>query len=375
MIIKTVNSGLPAAAVLLSSLLCRICHLRILTHFSITFVINPSSIIDMNSRRSFIKKTLFSSALIFPGAIGFGKNSPALRRGSLPNPRKPLILSTWNHGVAANDKAWEILESIGSILDAVEEGVRVTEADPSSLSVGLNGHPDREGIVTLDASIMKGDGSCGSVSFVRQIKHPVTLARKVMEKTPHVMLSGEGARQFALAEGMPLQEEKLSPGAQKAYEEWEKTSEYRPVINIENHDTIGMIGLDADGQLAGSCTTSGLSYKMHGRVGDSPIIGAGLYVDNEAGAATATGMGEAIIKICGSFLIVELMRQGRSPQEACEEAVRRLISKNEDIENIQAGFLAVNTDGEYGAYAVHPGFNYAMHHNEGKALVDSESRF
>jgi len=223
---------------------------------------------------------------------------------------------------------------------------------------------------------MKGSGECGSVAFVRRIKHPITLARKVMENTPHVMLVGEGAQQFAVSEGMPLEDEELHPDAKKAYEEWLKEAEYRPVINRENHDTIGMIGMDADGSMAGSCTTSGLSYKMHGRVGDSPIIGAGLYVDQQAGAATATGMGESIIKICGSFLAVELMRQGRTPQEACDEVVRRLIEKNrEDIDDIQAGFIAMNSEGNYGASAVRPGFNFAMHHSVGNSMVDSGSHF
>lgn len=326
----------------------------------------------MAGRRKFIKHSLLTTALGVPGFIN-GKNLFASDKG--PS-HKPMILSTWNHGMAANDKAWEVLTSgNGSVLDAVEQGVRVTEMDLSNLSVGLQGLPDREGIVTLDASIMKGDGSCGSVSFVRQIKHPITLARKVMEKTPHVMLSGEGAQLFAVAEGMPLEKEVLSPAAESAYEEWKVKSEYKPIINIENHDTIGMIGLDEHGKMAGSCTTSGLAYKMHGRVGDSPIIGAGLYVDDEVGAATATGLGESIIRVCGSFLIVELMRQGRSPQEACEEAVRRLISKNKNIKDIQAGFLALNKEGEYGAYAVHPGFNFALHHKKSQSLVDSKSKF
>jgi N4-(beta-N-acetylglucosaminyl)-L-asparaginase len=325
----------------------------------------------MNGRRKFLRKSLISSSLIMPlsweaAPFGVGKNSEK---------HKPLILSTWNHGMPANDRAWEVLQESGSILDAVEEGVKITELDLTNLSVGLQGLPDREGIATLDASIMKGDGSCGSVAFVRQIKHPISLARKVMENTPHVMLAGEGARQFAIAEGFPVENEVLSPGAERAYLEWKKKSEYKPIINIENHDTIGMIGLDANGMMAGSCTTSGLAFKMHGRVGDSPIIGAGLYVDDEVGAATATGLGESIIRICGSFLIVELMRQGRTPQEACEEAVRRLIAKNRGIENIQAGFLALNKDGEYGAYAVQPGFNFARHHREGQALVDAKSKF
>jgi N4-(beta-N-acetylglucosaminyl)-L-asparaginase len=253
--------------------------------------------------------------------------------------------------------------------------VRNTELDLENLSVGLQGLPDREGITTLDASIMLGDGSCGSVAFVRQVKHPISLARAVMEKTPHVMLAGEGARQFAIAQGFPMEKEKLSPKAQVEYDKWRVTSQYKPIINIENHDTIGMIGLDASGKLAGSCTTSGLAYKMHGRIGDSPIIGAGLFVDDEVGAATATGLGESIIRICGSFLIVELMRQGRSPQAACEEAVRRLVAKNKNIKDIQAGFLAINKDGEVGAYSVHPGFNYAQATESGNVLIDAASHF
>ncbi|MBN7812717.1 N(4)-(beta-N-acetylglucosaminyl)-L-asparaginase [Algoriphagus sp. H41] len=326
----------------------------------------------MSQRRKFIKQSLLGSAIFLPGVASAHLASET--RQPIAGD-KPLILSTWNHGLPANADAWAKLKAGGSILDAVEAGVKNTELDLTNLSVGLQGLPDREGIATLDASIMTGDGACGSVAFVRQIKHPISLARAVMEKTPHVMIVGEGARQFAIAQGFPLEEEKLSPNAQKAYDKWKVTSQYKPIINIENHDTIGMIGLDADGKLAGSCTTSGLAYKMHGRVGDSPIIGAGLYVDDEVGAATATGLGESIIRICGSFLIVELMRQGRTPQEACEEAVRRLISKNKDIKDIQAGFLAINKEGETGAFAVHPGFNFAKATNSGNVMVDSGSHF
>ncbi len=241
----------------------------------------------MSQRRKFIKQSILGSALFLPGVAA----SCAQKEDKNPSTgEKPLILSTWNHGVPANADAWSKLKETGSILDAVEAGVRNTELDMGNLSVGLQGLPDREGITTLDASIMTGDGACGSVAFVRQIKHPITLARAVMEKTPHVMLVGEGARQFAIAQGFPLEEEILSPQAQIEYDKWKVTSQYKPIINIENHDTIGMIGIDANGKLAGSCTTSGLAYKMHGRVGDSPIIGAGLFVDDEVGAATATGL-------------------------------------------------------------------------------------
>ena len=326
----------------------------------------------MSQRRKFIKKTLFGSAVLIPGV---NQALPIFQPSSRPADG-PLILSTWNHGIPANAAAISAYKQTGSIVDAVEIGVKDTELDMENLSVGLQGLPDREGITTLDASIMTGDGSCGSVAFVRQVKHPISLARAVMEKTPHVMLAGEGARQFAISQGFPIEEEKLSPKAQKAYDEWKKTSKYKPVINIENHDTIGMIGMDDKGNFAGSCTTSGLAYKMHGRVGDSPIIGAGLYVDNEVGAATATGLGESIIRICGSFLIVELMRQGRTPQEACEEAVRRLISKNrKDIADIQAGFLAINKEGQVGAFAVQPGFNFAQATFSNNELIDSKSHF
>lgn len=328
----------------------------------------------MSNRRSFIKKSLATSSLFLPGSLANATDFLASTR--LEEKHKPLILSTWNHGMPANDRAWEVLMKSGNLVEAVEEGVKFTELDMDNLSVGLQGLPDREGIPTLDASIMKGDGSCGSVAFVRQVKHPISLARLVMEETPHVMLAGEGARQFAIAKGFSMESETLSPKAKEMYQEWKKESKYKPIINIENHDTIGMIALGPDGKLAGSCTTSGLAFKMHGRVGDSPIIGAGLYVDDEVGAATATGLGETIIRICGSFLIVELMRQGRTPQEACEEAVRRLIAKNSsNIKDIQAGFLAINKDGEYGAYAVHPGFNFARHHSKSGALIDAKSKF
>lgn len=328
------------------------------------------NVIEMSNRRSFLKKTLASTALLLPGSII--SSCAKTEKENSGEKFKPLILSTWDHGMPANDKAWEVLTASGNLVSAVEEGVKVTELDMENLSVGLQGLPDREGIPTLDASIMKGDGSCGTVAFVRQVKHPISLARKVMEETPHVMLAGEGARQFAIAQGFPMESEELSPKAKALYEEWKVESKYKPIVNIENHDTIGMIALGPDGKLAGSCTTSGLAYKMHGRVGDSPIIGAGLFVDDEVGAATATGLGESIIRICGSFLIVELMRQGRTPQEACEEAVRRLIAKNsKDIKDIQAGFLAINKDGEYGAYAVQKGFTYARHHSGGRDLINA----
>lgn len=296
----------------------------------------------MSQRRSFLKKLTLSAC-----ALG----------SALPNTwaatrqvRKPLIVSTWQHGLAANEAAWRILSSGGNALDAVEAGARVTEADEENLSVGIGGLPDREGRVTLDACIMNERGDCGSVAALEDILHPVSVARAVMEKTPHVMLVGAGARQFALAQGFKPQN-LLTERARQAWQQWLKTSQYEPVINVENHDTIGLLALDAAGNLSGACTTSGLAYKMHGRVGDSPIIGAGLYVDNEVGAATATGLGEAVIKVCGAHLIVELMRQGRSPQQACEAAIRR-IAQQKGARDFQIGFLALSKQGEVGAYSL-----------------------
>lgn len=283
---------------------------------------------------------------------------------------KPVVISTWNHGVPANEEAWKVLKSGGNALDAVELGVRTAEANPNIQTVGLGGFPDREGNVTLDACIMDHNSNCGAVSFLQHIKHPISVARRVMEKTPHIMLTGEGALQFALEQGFE-KENLLTPASKKAYEEWLQKSNYKPTINIENHDTISMLALDEDGNLSGACTTSGAAWKMHGRVGDSPIIGAGLFLDNEVGAAAATGLGEAVIRTAGSAMVVELMRQGKSPYEACKEVVERIYKVHEnhsDLEYLQVGFIALNKNGEYGSYCLRPGFNYAIKN----AIVNNE---
>lgn len=279
-------------------------------------------------------------------------------------PTRPVVVSTWNFGQAANVEAWKILSSGGRALDAVEAGARVPEGDPRETSVGLGGLPDRDGRVTLDACIMDEFSNCGAVACLEHIVHPVSVARKVMEKTPHVLLTGDGALQFALANGFK-KEKLLTKESERAWREWLKTSEYKPKANIENHDTIGIVALDRQSNLSGACTTSGMAYKMRGRVGDSPIIGAGLFVDNEVGAATSTGVGEEVIRIVGSHLVVELMRQGRSPQQACEEAVKRIV-KNQPVKSkeLQVGFLALNKQGETGAYALQKGFTYAVYSPE-----------
>ena len=313
---------------------------------------------------------------------------------------KPVVVSTWDSGQIANASAWPVLEKGGRALDAVEQAAIAIEND-INCCVGLGGNPDRDGHVTLDACIMDEKANCGSVAFMERIKHPISVARKLMETTPHVFLAGEGAQQFALENGFKLESEKLSPDAEKAYKEWLKKGEYKPVINIEhqqshpkekghgpfapnrfddgsfNHDTMGTIALDANGDLSGMCTTSGMGFKMRGRVGDSPIIGAGLFVDNEVGAATSSGQGEEVIRICGTHLVVELMRSGLSPQEACKKAVERIIKPNpERAKTFQVGFIAINKQGEIGAYSIQKGFNYTVTEKGGKGKVmDAKSHF
>ncbi|MFM8431931.1 MAG: isoaspartyl peptidase/L-asparaginase family protein [Bacteroidota bacterium] len=288
----------------------------------------------------------------------------------------PLVISTWDHGLAANEAAWKILSGGGRALDAVEAGVRVPEADPSVMTVGYGGFPDRDGRVTLDACIMDEYSNCGSVAAIEHIMHPISVARRVMEKTPHVMLVGDGALQFALSEGFKKQD-LLTKEAKAAWRDWLKESKYKPVVNIENHDTIGMLAIDAAGNLSGACTTSGMSFKLHGRVGDSPIIGAGLYVDNEVGAATSTGVGEEVIRICGSHLVVELMRQGATPAQACKEAVERIVKKQpQKSKEIQVGFLALDKRGDFGSYCLQPGFNFAVCSTDrSNSLYDSKSHY
>lgn len=317
-------------------------------------------------RRKFLKNSSLGTAGLAAAPLmahGMGE-APSPQKNSATKAVKPIVVCTWNfHNATA--KAWEVLQPGGNALDAVEQGVMVEEADPTNETVGLGGRPDRDGNVTLDACIMDKDGNCGSVVSMRNIVHPVSVARKVMEDTPHIILADRGAEQFAYEKGFP-KTDLLTESTRKQYEEWKKTSKYETIINIENHDTIGMLAIDANGDIAGACTTSGMAYKMAGRVGDSPIIGAGLFVDNEVGGATATGVGEEVIRTVGSFLIVELMRQGKSPQEACEEGVKRIMAKNKGREDFQIGFLAINKQGETGGYCVHPGFTYSQYTQEGQ---------
>jgi L-asparaginase/N4-(beta-N-acetylglucosaminyl)-L-asparaginase len=327
----------------------------------------------MASRREFLKASLLSGAgmAVSAGRLGFAQD-----RTSAETPGKvgvkPIVVSTWSHGMAANEAAWQVLSAGGNALDAVEAGVRITESDPEVTSVGYGGFPDQNGKVTLDACIMDHSGNAGSVAFLQDIRHPISVARKVMEETPHVMLVGEGALDFALAQGFK-RENLLTENARAAWEEW-KAKQAQPPVNEENHDTISMLAIDQQGNLSGACTTSGWAWKMPGRVGDSPIIGAGLYVDNEVGAAGATGVGEEIIKSCGSFLVVELMRQGRSPQEACIEAVRRAAARNSNYRELPVCYIAINKAGDIGAYGTKPPFDYAVFdEKKGNRLIKSDT--
>jgi N4-(beta-N-acetylglucosaminyl)-L-asparaginase len=329
------------------------------------------------NRRRFLQGATIASGMVLT-ANGFAAPAPApaqpARAGGSAG-LVPRVCSTWDFGVAANQAAWKVLAAGGRPLDAVEQGVRVSEADLHNHSVGRAGYPDRDGKVTLDASIMDERGNCGAVAAIEHIAHPISVARRVMERTPHVLLVGDGALQFALEQGFP-REQLLTPESETAWREWLKSAKYKPVVNGEvktyeagpggkpgsaaNHDTIGMLAVDAKGNLSGACTTSGMAWKLHGRVGDSPIIGAGLYVDSDVGGATSTGVGEEVIRNVGSFLVVELMRQGRSPEDACREAVERILRRKPETKDLQVGFLAMDKKGNVGAWAIQKGFSYAV---------------
>ena len=326
----------------------------------------------MISRRSFVTK----STLAFAG-LALVKNGDSQSftqiTGSIP-----IVISTWNHGLPANEAAWEILSKGGYSLDAVEAGVRVPEADPEVITVGYGGIPDASGKVTLDACIMDEKGRAGSVACLEHIIHPISVARLVMEKTPHVMLVGKGALDFALGNGFK-KENLLTPKMKENWKKWKKEKrEFSSKINIENqvienHDTIGMLAIDKEGRISGACTTSGMGFKMPGRVGDSPIIGAGLFVDGDIGGAVATGTGELVMKTLGSFLVIELMRNGMSPSEACEQAVKRIAKKIPDYKKHQVGFIALSKSGEYGSYCIQPGFNFAVKTDSESQLKDADS--
>jgi N4-(beta-N-acetylglucosaminyl)-L-asparaginase len=320
----------------------------------------------MLNRRKFIKATAFTSLATIVAKDALSAD------GHLGLKGKPIVISTWGSNVKANATAWEILAKGGRAFDAVVQGVQVPEADPKDTSVGYGGYPDRDGKVTLDSCVMDEFGNCGAVMALEHIMHPVLVARLVMEKTPHVQLVGAGALEFALSQGFK-KENLLTPESEKAWKNWLKTSNYNPTTN---HDTIGMIAMDESGNLGGACTTSGLAFKMSGRVGDSPIIGAGLFVDNEVGASSATGVGEEVVKVCGSHTIIEKMRMGLSPELACKEAIRRIVkNKGAKAKDVQVGFLAINNKGHHGGFSIQKGFTYCVTTKEGTKVINAKSWF
>lgn len=340
----------------------------------------------MISRKKFLQLTSLTAP--FLGSLSsFSESIPT---------GKPIVISTWAPNVKANAEAWKTLSANGRALDAVEAGVKIPEADPNDISVGYGGLPDRDGKVTLDACIMDEKANIGAVMALENIMHAISVARMIMERTPHVQLVGEGALQFAIANGFK-QMNLLTPESEKIYKDWLKTSKYDPMsipkmleqqskdhtinthsefpwpVSMLSHDTIGMMAMDVKGNLSGACTTSGMAFKMHGRVGDSPIIGAGLYVDNQVGAATSTGVGEEVVRICGSHLVVELMRHGYNPEIACKKAVERMINlRGENAKKLQVGFIALNKKGQFGGYAIQKGFTYCVQTNDGSKVYDSK---
>ncbi len=276
--------------------------------------------------------------------------------------RAPVILSTWNFGLQANEAGWDVLNSDGNALDAVEIAANVVENDPEVTSVGYGGYPNELGVVQLDSAVIDGKtGRMGSVGALEGIKNPASVARKILEENKHIYLMGEGAKRFALQHGFQ-EENLLTEGCVKWYAEQLGKQENR------GHDTIGILSLDIQGDMAVACTTSGLSMKWHGRVGDSPIIGSGLYLDQEVGGAVGTGVGERAIEVCGAFAIVEFMREGLSPQQACEKLIQRVVKRNQPHIDFQLAFIAMNPEGDTGAAAIKEGFEYAEF-AEGKNLL------
>lgn len=315
------------------------------------------------TRRTFIKRAAGLGAA-FPL---IGKFPEILIRNSSPQPNLPVVLCSRGEkwGKKVLQPAFEILQGGGNVLDAVEKGANVVELDPEDMSVGYGGLPNEEGVVQLDASVMYGPThGCGSVAALERIKTPCSVARLVMDRTDHIHLVGEGALRFAKAHGFK-EEDLLTEQARLKWLKWKE--------NLSNEDdwfppadgkydeeeeratgTINVLGIDGEGNVAGITTTSGLAWKIPGRIGDSPIIGAGLYVDNAVGAAGATGRGEEVIRTCGSFFVVEKMRAGMSPQEACEAICQRIIEINGGPEKVDFTdkFIAVNKDGEIGCAAI-----------------------
>ena len=305
------------------------------------------------TRRDFLKHTTAAAATLTAGCTTLPPAARLAKRG-------PLIVSTWGFGKPANELALKVLQSGGAALDAVEQGVRLVESSGNT-SVGLSGLPNAAGVVQLDACIMNGPGhQAGSVAGVEGVLHPISAARLVMEKTPHVMLVGPGARWFAKQNGLEVRDSQADEASYQAWLAKQKKPAPGKGDKPENHDTIALLILDADGNIAAGCSTSGWGGKVPGRVGDSPIIGSGIYVDNEIGAAGATGLGENVMRYCASYQVVENMRHGMSPTEACAQAIRRIAKTDPLGMDLSINFIAINKQGEFGAAGTQANFPYSV---------------
>jgi N4-(beta-N-acetylglucosaminyl)-L-asparaginase len=315
----------------------------------------------------------------------------------MPPITEPIILATWSFGKRATTAGWPYLSGPnGSSLDAVEQACRAVESDLEVTSVGRGGLPDRSGEVSLDAAIMQSPSRCGSVCYLRRFEHPASIARMVMERLRIVMLAGDGADRFALRQGLtPV--DLLTDAANERWRKWAEEhpdvqcrddAPFRPPANHEElsptaddeslphnryHDTVGVLAIDCNGALSGACSTSGLPFKPPGRVGDSPIIGHGLYVDPRRGAAVATGDGELIMGVCGSFLAVELMARGASPADAAHEVIQRIADSYELTDDDQAAIIALHPSGRWSAAALRPGYRTSVRTETRDEMVDPES--
>ena len=318
---------------------------------------------DSVDRRDFIKTVAGTAAF-----------STFEARAAMPLSTGPIFLSTWIHGKPANERAAEVFKGGGSLLDAVEKGINVPESDPNVTSVGYGGIPNAEGVVELDAAIMDGARHrAGSVCSLHMIKNPISVARLVMEKTRHTTLAGEGAFRFALQMGFEPQT-LLTPQSLQKWQEWKADPHHQTFwLTPEHHDTIGMVATDGKGHVVSGCSTSGLGFKLPGRVGDSPLVGCGVYANDNVGAASGTGDGDVMTNYCTSISIVHFMARGASPQEACMELLRHMVKTDPQNKDTAVGVIAINTRGEIGAACMNEGFHlkYALWQNEQSQLIDS----
>jgi len=347
------------------------------------------------SRRSFLHKTAGATAGV---AALKGFPNLNLRYGTGQPAGLPLVAvsgrKTW-----ASDAAWEVLEGGGDALDAVHQGAQAAEVYPRDTSVGVGGLPNEEGTIQLDCSIMDGlSMQCGAVGALEGIEHPSTVARYIMERTDHVMIVGKDAQRFAERIGLAVTDI-ASEQSRSWYRRWianrsdsddwlsdeemaakmkrplPPSERNRRQLELERtYGTINVLAVDVNGNVAGCTTTSGLSGKIPGRCGDSPIIGAGLYVLRDVGAAGFTGRGEEVIRVCGSFTVCEMMRRGASPVEACRESIRRMVEETNDG---QASFgdnaVAINARGEHGSFSVRGGYTYTIHNPDGQQTISGAS--